>query len=196
MKKNLMLMAAFAVALLTASCSGNVKSEDNKEGQDSLCCAEADSTVACAETSATVEGAEATDAPAAEGELNPDLFGVWMAGDGETQGFDLELYKAPRKDEEGRGMNYGFARSVIFFEYGPLYIFRSLEADGDNIKVQCDIIENVIVSGDPDSYDEDAAVYEERRSKGTLVIKPAGAGKLKVDVNDDGIKPYTAHKVK
>lgn len=196
MKQYIMLIAAVATALLTTACSGNGKAENDGNDQDSLCCIEADSTAACTDASATGEGTEATDAPSAEGELNPDLFGVWLAGDGETQGFDLELYKTPRKDEEGRGMNYGFVRSVVYFEYGPLYLFRSLEADGDNIKVQCDIIENVIVSGDPDSYDEYGAVYEERRSKGTLVIKPAGAGKLKVDVNDDGIKPYTAHKVK
>ena len=188
MKIQKLTLAALVAALITAACSGNANNKNEGTEGDSLCCTEADSV-------ATETPDEAEAPAAAEDGLNADLFGKWEAGDGETNGFDMELCRKAQKDEEGNGMNYGYVRSVIYFEYGPLYLFRSLEPDGENIKAHYEVVEQILISGDPDSYDDDAPVYEERRSTGTLTIKPAGDGKLKVDVKDDGIKPYTAHKI-
>lgn len=129
--------------------------------------------------------------PAAESaSLNNTLMGRWSNNNDPT----IEMVLAAEQgDHDGiQGMGYLLAANE-YFEYDLKLVFKNLTADGNNIRVSYDKIEQTYA--DPDDPDSAADAGEKKIGEGELTVVALGSGKAKIESSEsrlNGVQMFKA----
>lgn len=200
MKKVLYFVIVALMTMTTSSCdfvkkslklSPDTEEQDEEDMEDEDEDSDEDAEEAEAEEAEESEAEESEEA--ALDELNAALLGSWS--NNADPGINMVLADKAGNYDGHKGYGYIVTYNE-FFESEYTYVFNSIEADGENIKVMFTKTQMECVAGDPDNYDseEPAEWVEKVVASGIFTVQPAGRNKCKLASGDKKLNHLTLYK--